>query len=89
MTAFEVIALIILAMIIGFVVGYFMYLIKRWLEKKRSLKKIKEQNLRFRNCDLESFKEVLKENEQEEQDRKITKRVRESPKRRGFGRAYQ
>ena len=94
MTAIEIIALAIVGIIIGFIVGYFIFLIIRYYTKKNALKKIKEQNLRFKNCELDSFKEVLEKDEQENQAREIEQSVIPDPNRNKqrktrFGKAYR
>lgn len=91
MTAIQIAALGVVAIVLGFVIGFFSYLLVRYFEKKRAIKKIEEQNLKFKNCEVDNFKEVIKENEQnksteiEEQDRRTPKG---NGRRTGFGRAY-
>ncbi len=94
MTAGEIAALAVVALIIGSIVGYFIFLIIRYYAKKNALIKIKEQNLRFKHCELESFKEVLEQDEQEQETREIEQSVITDPGRNRqrksrFGKAYR
>ncbi len=94
MVAGGIIALAVVALIIGAIIGYFIFLYIRYLGKKNALKNIKEQDLKFKNCELDNFKEVLKEDEQTNQDREIEQSVITDPSRitkrkSRFGKAYR
>jgi len=94
MTVVEIIALIVVGIIAGVITGYFIFLLIRYYEKKNATKKIMQQDLKFKNCDLESFKEVLQEDEQTNQDREIKQSVITDPsgdreRKSRFGKAYR
>ncbi len=94
MTAGEIVALAVVALIIGAIIGYFIFLYIRYLGKKNALKRIKEQDLRFKNCELDNFKEVLEKDEQENQAREIEQSVITDPSRSRkrksrFGKTYR
>jgi len=94
MTVVEIIALAVIGIIVGIITGYFTFLIIRYYAKKNAFKKIKQQDLKFNNCELESFKEVLQEDEQTNQDREIKQSVITDPsgdreRKTRFGKAYR
>jgi len=85
----------VVGLFVGFAVGYFVWIIIRWRQKKNAHKLIEKQNLKFKFCERDSLQGVIKNDKQtnketRQADRGTTesqRKHRENPTR--FGRKFR
>jgi phosphate/sulfate permease len=78
MTSIEaIIILLFVGIVIGFMVGYFIYLIIRYYQKKNVIKNIKVRGVKSEDWGELNKKEVFKENVKEAEAREVEERDKE------------